>query len=307
MADQDGRTLAGVFPVMATPFDENGALDMAGLGRLVAFELDAGAHGLTILGNMGEVFKLSENERATVTAGVMDAVAGRAPVVVGIGPATTHLAAHYARVAQAQGADALLVPPPRQPGLSDEALLHHYTAVAEAVAIPLVVQDDPSSTGVVMSPALLASITEVVPPARYIKLEEAPTPLKIGRVRALGARDAGIFGGAGGLYCLEELDRGACGIMTGFAYPEILVQIYMAHRRGDHAEAARIFDHALPLIRFEAQPAIGLAIRKHLLRLRGALATAYVRPPAPAIDGATVEELRAIVQRLGLPLDGPNR
>src|SRR5438067_10294070 len=82
MADQDGRTLAGVFPVMATPFDEDGALDVAGLGRLVAFELDAGAHGLTILGNMGEVFKLSEDERATVTAGVIDAVAGRAPVVV---------------------------------------------------------------------------------------------------------------------------------------------------------------------------------------------------------------------------------
>ena len=134
-----------------------------------------------------------------------------------------------------------------------------------------------------------------------MKLEEPPTPTKITAMRRLPGGDGiRIFGGMNAMYFYEELSRGAVGIMTGVAVPDLLVRIYTAFARGDHAGAAAIFDRYASYIRYEGQQGIGLALRKELLRLRGAIATSVVRQPGPTLDDVTRRELADILARLGI-------
>jgi 4-hydroxy-tetrahydrodipicolinate synthase len=192
-----------------------------------------------------------------------------------------------------------MVAPPA--GLRGEAgLVAHYARVAAAVDLPLVVQDEPVTTGVIMPPPLLARLAAEIPTLVAIKLEEPPSPAKLSQVLALTGGHVGVFGGLGGLFFLEELGRGARGAMTGYAYPEALVEIYTAYTSGDRERAAAVFYHHLPLIRFEAQVGLGIGIRKEILRRRGAIRTAVVRPPAPTIDAQTWQELDELMARLGL-------
>jgi 4-hydroxy-tetrahydrodipicolinate synthase len=147
-------------------------------------------------------------------------------------------------------------------------VLDHYRAIGDAIRIPLVVQDYPPGTGTTLTPDLIARLFESVERFHYLKLEDAPAPLKIAQVRErLGSR-LPIFGGLGGLYFLEELDQGACGSMAGFAYPDLLSAVWQAHTAGQPEAAARLFYRYLPLVRFEYQPYIALAIRTEILRRR---------------------------------------
>ena len=173
--------------------------------------------------------------------------------------------------------------------------------MAAAIGIPVVVQDEPITTGVIMSPELLVRIAAEVPACRYVKLEEAPTPTKITAMRRLPGGDrARIFGGQNGMYFPEELSRGAVGIMTGVALPDLLVRIFTMFERGDRAGAAALFDRYASYIRYEGQQGIGLALRKEVLRLRGAIATSTVRQPGPVLDDVTRQELADILARLGV-------
>ena len=174
-----------------------------------------------------------------------------------------------------------MVSPPRMPKLNSNAVVAHYKALADAVDLPIVVQDYPPITGFAMEPALLARIAKEIPSARTIKLEDPPTPFKTARIlEAAGGTTVQIFGGLGGVFLLEELISGATGAMTGFAFPEILVRIMKHWNAGEHDAAADVFYRAVPLMRFEFQEGIGMAIRKEVLRRRGALASAATRAPA---------------------------
>ena len=218
------KELAGVIPITATPFDEQGRIDETSIATLVRFEVRCGVHGLNVLGIMGEYQKLTEGERRRVAELFLKEAAGRVPVVVGTSHGGTGVAAELSEAAEAAGAAAVMVAPP--PGLrGDAAILAHYRAVADAVTIPIVVQDEPVTTGVLMSPALLVRIAVEIPACRYVKLEEPPTPTKITAIRRLPGGDRlRIFGGMNGLYFFEELSRGATGIMTGVAVPDVLVR-----------------------------------------------------------------------------------
>jgi 4-hydroxy-tetrahydrodipicolinate synthase len=292
--------LRGVIPIAATPFDAAGRVDGASIASLVEFEARAGVHGLNVLGIMGEAHKLSEDERRRVAEAFLERVAGRFPVVVGVSHGGTAVAIALARAAAAAGAAAVMVAPP--PGLrGDAAVLAHYRAVAGAVDLPIVVQDEPLTTGVLMSPELLGRLATEVPACRYVKLEEAPTPPKISALRAApGGEGVRIFGGQNALYFVEELARGAVGIMTGVAFPDLLVRIQAAFERGGAPGAAALFDRYASYLRYEGQPGIGLALRKEVLRLRGAIATSVVRQPGPTLDEVTRRELGALLGRLGL-------
>src|SRR5204863_10095100 len=153
---------------------------------------------------------------------------------------------------------------------------------------PIVVQDDPPVSGFTMEPLLLARIARVVPRARTIKLEEPPTPLKIAKIRqAAQGLEVSILGGLGGVFLLEELMAGAAGVMTGFAYPEVLVKVVGLYRAGKIDDAADLFYKFVPLMRFEFQEGIGMAVRKEAWRRRGALADGSTRAPGPALDAGT--------------------
>ncbi len=289
----------GVYAILATPFDENGALDEGSLKSLVDFELRAGVAGLTILGIMGEAHKLGEEERRRVIQVVMEQVDGRVPVVVGTGHSGSEMAARLSREAEAAGAAAVMVAPSPF-AKSPEALHDYYAMVARAISIPIVLQDEPFSTGVLLPASLILELARAVDRITAVKLEEPPTPVKISQIRRLDGEGLAIFGGMGGQYFLEELRRGAVGTMTGFAYPEVLVGIQARLRAGNARDAVLLFYRYLPLIRYEGQVGIGLAIRKEILRWRGAIGAATIRTPGMRLDAETRQELYAMLELLGL-------
>ncbi len=288
--------LEGVFSVLPTPFTPEGKVDTQSLEKVVELFISAGVNGLTALGVTSEVARLSERERALVLDTVSAKVNGRVPVVVGATADAATSCIEYSRAAVSAGAAAVMVSPPRMAKLNSGTVIRHFSALAEAVDLPIVIQDYPLVTGYAMEPSLLAQITREVPTARTIKMEDPPTPLKIYRTLE-EARDIElrIFGGLGGVFLLEELMAGATGTMTGFAYPEILVEIVKLFRAGEVERAADKFYRCVPLMRFEFQEGIGMAIRKELLRRRGALAHATVRAPASAIDAGTSAALDRLI------------
>ena len=292
--------LRGVIPITATPFDAEGRVDEDSIVTLVEFEARCGVHGLNVLGIMGEFHKLTESERRRVAEVFIKSAAGRFPIVVGTSHAGTDACIELSQAAEAAGAAAVMVTPP--PGLKgDGAILAHYRAVAGAVSIPIVVQDEPVTTGVIMPPDLIVRIGSELPACRYVKLEEPPTPTKITALKRLpGSERLRIFGGMNGMYFFEELSRGAIGIMTGVAVPDILVKIYDLFVAGDAAGAAEMYDRYASYIRYEGQVGVGIALRKEVLRLRGAIRSSYVRPPGPALDEVTRAELAAILERAGI-------
>jgi 4-hydroxy-tetrahydrodipicolinate synthase len=228
---------------------------------------------------------------------------GKIPVVVGCSAPATRVAIERAREAKGLGAAAVMVAPPNNQKNLD-LVFAHYREVAEAVSVPVVVQDEPVNTGVVMSAAFVSRVMNEVENCRYVKLEETPTTIKISALLN-GIQDpekrAGIFGGLGGMYFYEELSRGAVGIMTGFAYPEILVRVYSLFSGGRKKEAREHFFRYLPLIRFEAQLGVGgVGIRKEVFALRRIIGSSHVRSPAPALDAETLRELEDLVEYLGL-------
>lgn len=291
--------LKGVYNITPTPFHGDGSLDVASLATLTEFTIAKGVDGMTILGVMGEADKLTDAERDIVIAQTVEAAGGRVPVCVGTTHAGTDGCVAHSRRAQQLGARAVMVAPPRLARATDAALLRHYLQVAGAVDIPVVVQDHPTSSGVVMSVELLARLGQEAERCRFVKLEDEPSPPKIAQLLAANST-LKVFGGLGGLMFLEELRRGAIGTMTGFGFPEILVDIERAFRSGDEAKAAAIFDRYCPLIRFENQPRINLAIRKQIYAQRGAMASARARFPAPELDPGTLADLRDLLARLGL-------
>lgn len=291
--------LRGMFAIMVTPFDEKGQVDVESLRSLVDFELRADIDGLVVLGILGEAHKLSEAERDLVIDTVLDEVEGRVPVVVGTSFTGTDIAVMLSQRAENKGAAAVMVAPPTNLNNLD-AVFEYYQRVADGLRGPMVVQDEPTQSGVLMPAPFLARLVDEIPQARYIKLEELPTPPKIGRVLELTEQSAGVFGGMGGIHFLEELERGAIGTMTGFAFPEVLVSTYRYFEADDLLSARRVFYRYLPLIRYEGQPKIGLALRKEILRMRGVIRSNTLRHPGSSLDEGTKTQLLGLLDYLDL-------
>lgn len=289
----------GVYAILATPFNEDRSLDLESLRSLVEFEINAGVHGITILGILGEVLRLTDDERSIVTETVVRAADHRVPVISGTGGSGTDIAKRNTIQAQELGVDGVMIAPPRLVKPNDEAIFNYFAEIARYCELPIIVQDEPVTYGVNFSIELIAKLSQVEG-IGYIKLEDPPTPIKISKIRSQVGNNFGIFGGMGGLYFYEELRRGACGGMTGFAYPEILCKIYESYHSGKHAEARDLFYKILPLIRYEAQPLVNLALRKEILKKRGAIKHSTMRPPATKIDSETVEELEELISTLNL-------
>jgi 4-hydroxy-tetrahydrodipicolinate synthase len=296
-------SLTGVCTITLTPFTEDGDVDLESIDSLAGLYLDSGVYGLTILGIMGEAHKLSDAERSMVVGRYIEAARGRVPVVVGCSAVATKVTVERAREAETAGAAAIMVAPPNNVRNLD-LVFEHYRRVAEAVSVPVVVQDEPVNTGVIMPAPFIARVINEIEGCRYVKLEEAPTTIKITNlIEKIEDPDkrAGIFGGLGGMYFYEELARGAVGIMTGFAYQEILVRTYELFSEGREREAREYFFRYLPLVRFEAQLGVGgVGIRKEVFKMRGAISSSHVRFPAPALDEETLRELEELVGLLGL-------
>jgi 4-hydroxy-tetrahydrodipicolinate synthase len=291
---------SGVFSVLPTPFGASGEIDPGSLRRVIDLFLDGGVNGFTALGVTSEVARLTDTERDEVLEIVLSHVAGRVPVVAGTTADGLRTCVEYTQRAKAAGAAAVMISPPRMLKINSDAVARHYAEVAAAVDAPIIVQDYPPISGYAMEPALLARIAREVPAARTIKLEDPPTPFKTSRILDQTAGlDVRVFGGLGGVFLIEELLAGAAGAMTGFAFPEILVRIVTSFRAGRVDEAADVFYRSVPLMRFEFQEGIGMAIRKEVLQRRGAIAHAGVRAPGGTLDQTTKDALDRVMAWVG--------
>jgi 4-hydroxy-tetrahydrodipicolinate synthase len=271
-------------------------VDLESLKRVIDLFVGAGVNGLTALGVTSEVARMNDAERVSVLQTVVRHVNGRVRVVAGATADGVRTCIDYTKFAKDTGADAVMISPPRTPKINSDAVVRHFAAVAAAVQIPIVVQDYPPISGFAMEPWLLVRIAREVPAANTIKLEDPPTPYKTSRIReAAQGMDIGIFGGLGGVFLLEELMAGATGAMTGFAYPEILVKIVKLYHSGDIDAAAAAFYPYVPLMRFEFQEGLGMAIRKEVLRRRGAITCAEIRPPGAKLDATTSAALDRVL------------
>ena len=296
-------TAKGVYLITVTPFTDAGALDLPSTDRMVDFCLEAGVTGLTVLGIMGEATKLTAEESRTYVKQVLARVAGRVPVVVGASAAGFAPMKELTQSVMDLGASGVMIAPPPTVK-TDDQIVSYFDMVSETLGpdVPWVLQDHPVSTGVQMSASVVLRIIKNSPTCVMLKHEDCPGLAKMSAYRA--ASDKGdakrisiLTGNGGGLFLPEELSRGADGAMTGFAYPEMMVDVVRAHAGGDVERAHDLFDAYLPLSRYEQQAGIGLAVRKHLLAQRGVIASAAIRKPGPKLSAADLADLDRLVKR----------
>lgn len=292
----------GVFIIAATPFTDDGALDLQSVDSLTDFYLGCGVHGFTLLGMMGEAHKLTAEESITVVARVIGRAQGR-QVIVGVSHAGLENVRRLSHEAMIAGAAGVMVAPP--PGLKgDDGIYNYYAQVFQALGpdIPVVYQDYPQTTGVYLPAPVFERLVDDFKQLVMLKHEDAPGLAKLTRIRdgekKPGRRRVSILVGNGGLYYPQEMRRGADGAMTGFAWPEMLVQVYDLFAKGKPEEAEDLFDLYLPLVRHEVQPAIGLALRKEVLFRRGAIKSPKQRAPGSSLTVTDKAELDTLIARL---------
>ena len=293
------KKFSGVHWMLATPFHEDESIDLASMGNLADKAVSSECEGMVCLGVTGEAARLTDRERYEVAKTVIQRAKGL-PVTVGTTAGSTAAAIERSKEAQELGAAAVMVSPPTMGKPNPETVFTHYSRLADAIDLPIVVQDYPSTSGIHMSPDFIAKLSSGITAAQYLKLEDPPTPPKISAIRKLVGDDMPIFGGLGGVFLLEELVRGSAGAMTGFAYPEVLVDIYRQMAEGDLAKAEETFTRCLPLMLFEFQEGIGVGIRKYALHSRGFIENPKVRHPGPNPTDETKEEFHRLVEAVGL-------
>jgi 4-hydroxy-tetrahydrodipicolinate synthase len=291
----------GVYAIAPTPFTEAGAIDVASTDRMVDFYRAADVDGITILGIMGEAPKLTEDE----AIGFVGQVVKRAglPIIVGVSAPGFAAMRSLAQTSMKLGAAGVMIAPP--PSLrTDDQIVGYYAQAVEAIGrdVPFVIQDYPLSIGVVMTPAVIRRIVMDNPSCVMLKHEDWPGLEKISALRAFqrdgSLRPISILTGNGALFLDFEMERGADGAMTGYCFPELLVDVVRLTRDGKREAAHDLFDAHLPLIRYEQQPCVGLAVRKYVLRRRGAIASDAQRKPAGLLSAPARAEVDFLLERL---------
>ena len=289
-------TFEGVYPILATPFHDDERPDLESCDRLVRFMAGLGVDGVTVLGVLGEANRMLDGEREALIRTAVQAAAGL-PVIVGTSHSGTQAAAALSEMAQELGAQAVMVTPHAEPVSSDQRVFEYYRAIGASIRIPIVLQDHPASSGVNMSVPLMLRIVNEVPNVAAMKAEAVPTAPKIrALLEGMTARKVPILTGLGALYAQFDLEAGSSGFNTGFAFPDVLMAMVKAAKAGDLARMRAIYTRILPLIVFEQQP--GVAIRKEILRLRGAIRGSRVRHPGVTIQPEVAERLRALLDQV---------
>ncbi len=290
--------LKGVLPIAPTPFQENGDLDLDGMRRVIDCMIDQGVDGICILANYSEQFVLSDAERDTLLRLSTEHVAGRVPVIATISHFSTRIAAERAkRAAEAGAVMVMMMPPYHGTGLraDEQGMLEHFSAVADAGRLSIMVQDAPLS-GVTLSVPFLARLAREVPLVRYFKIEVPGTAAKLrALLAAAGDMIDGPFDGEEGITLMADLDAGASGTMTSAMYSDLVKPIVEAHAAGRRQEAAALYGRLLPLINFENRQC-GLRGTKTVLKEGGVIKSDAVRHPQLPLPLTTKAELMELVR-----------
>jgi 4-hydroxy-tetrahydrodipicolinate synthase len=295
-------TASGVYVIAVTPFHDDGRLDDASADRMVDFYRGCGVTGLTILGMMGEAPKLDTDEAIGFSRRVIRRC-GKLPVIVGVSAPGFAAMRALARSVMDAGAAGVMIAPPASVR-TDDQIVGYFAQAVEAVGtdVPFVIQDYPQASGVLIAPSTIRRIVAAHASCAMLKHEDWPGLEKLTAIRrqmAEGAmRRVSILTGNGGVFLDFEMERGADGAMTGYAFPDMLVDVVRLQKAGARDAAHDLFDAHLPLMRYEQQPGPGLAVRKHILRLRGAILSDAQRKPAIPLSPLARAEVSYLLGRL---------
>lgn len=287
----------GIFVACPTPFTDTGELDLGSLTRLVDFHLEAGVHGLAVLSTQSEVHKLTSFERRRVIETAVFRSQGAVPIWSGIRMPGLAGVIEQARAAESLGVDGVLVGPLRN--TTSTELLEYYKSIVRVLRIPVIIHDAPAIFGAELPPEIITDLNQNAL-VRSMVTEHTPIGHKITSVDNLTGGNMTVFVGPGSLFFLEELGRGAAGVMTGFAFPEVLLHIYKLFSMGHAQEASSVFNRYCPLLRYDLPSKIRLTLCKHFYMKRGIIASDYVRIPSNRIDAITQRELDDAVDSVGL-------
>ena len=294
-------TSRGVYSIAATPFLDDGSIDFESVDRLTDFYEESGCTGITILGIMGEAPKLEPEESRAIIQRVVSRA--KVPVIVGVSAPGFAAMRSLARHSMDAGAAGVMIAP--TPALrTDDQITGYFAQAVEAVGadVPWVLQDYPLTLTVVMSAGVIARIINDHPSCLMLKHEDWPGLEKISKLRAMEKagelRPVSILCGNGGMFLDFEPERGADGAMTGYGFPDMLTELIGLFAAGKRDEAHDLFDAHLPLIRYEQQLGIGLAVRKHVLKRRGVIRSDVQRKPGLALTATARAEVDYLLARL---------
>jgi 4-hydroxy-tetrahydrodipicolinate synthase len=295
------HTANGVYAIAATPFKPDGELDTKSVDRMTDFYLSCGVSGLTILGIMGEAPKLDAAEALAFANQVVRR--SKVPVIVGVSAPGFAAMRSLARSVMDGGAAGVMIAPPASLRTDDQIVNYYAQAVAAiGTDIPFVIQDYPLLLTVVMTPNVIRKIVMDNPSCVMLKHEDWPGLEKISALRSFqregSLRPLSILVGNGGLFLDFEMERGADGAMTGYAFPDMLVDVVKLAQQGHRDAAHDLFDAHLPLMRYEQQQGIGLAVRKYVLQKRGAIAHDTQRAPAVLLSATAKAEIDYLLARV---------
>jgi len=295
-------TASGLFPIAPTPFHPDGRVDYASVDTLIQRYIAAKATGVTVLGIMGEAPKLEPEESLEITARFIDGM-GKLPVIVGVSAPGFAAMRSLARAVMERGAAGVMIAP--VPSLrTDDQITGYYRQAVEAIGadIPFVIQDYPLTLSVQMTPKVIRDIVQEHASCVMLKHEDWPGLEKISTLRGFqkdgSMKPISILTGNGGLFLDFEMERGADGAMTGYAFPEMLADVVDMQKVGRRDEAHDLFDAHLPLLRYEQQQGVGLATRKYVLMRRGFIASDAQRKPGGALTPAARAEVDYLLSRL---------
>ena len=293
---------SGVYSIAPTPFLEDGTIDWNSVDRLTDFYFAAGCNGFTILGVLGEASKMDGDEALALAERVIKRATGK-PIIVGVSASGFAAMRSLSRKVMDFGAAGVMIAPAM--GLkTDDQISAYFRNAVEAIGsdIPWVLQDYPHSTGVVMSNNVVRKVVTENPSLVVLKHEDWPGLDKITALRGWekdgSMRHISILIGNNGLFFDFELERGVDGANTGYAFPEMLIEAIKLSKTGKRDEAHDLFDAHLPLLRYDHQPGVGLAVRKYILMRRGVLSSWTMRKPAPIFSNETRAEVEYLLGRL---------
>lgn len=291
----------GVYAIAATPFHDDGAIDFNSVDRLTDFYEESGCTGITILGIMGEAPKLEADESRAIIKRVVERA--KVPVIVGVSAPGFAAMRSLARSSMDMGAAGVMIAP-GQGAKTDEQTINYFAGAVEAVGedVPWVLQDYPLTLNTVIATSVVAKIITNHPSCLMLKHEDWPGLEKISKLRAMQKsgelREFSILCGNGGMFLDFEPERGADGAMTGYGFPDMLSELVSLFEAGKRDEAHDLFDAHLPLIRYEQQLGVGLAVRKHILKRRGVIASDAQRKPGQMLTATARAEVDFLLARV---------
>ena len=291
----------GVYVIAPTPFHADGRIDERSTDHMVDFFLACGVTGMTVLGQMGEAPKLDQAEAAGLARRFL--ARSSVPIVVGVSAPGFAAMRSLTRAVMDAGAAGVMIAPPNTLR-TDDQIVAYYKQAAEAIGpeVPFVLQDYPLSFGVVMTPSVIRRIVTEVPSCVMLKHEDWPGLEKISALRGFqrdgSMRPISILCGNGGLFLDFEMERGADGAMTGYCFPDMLVDVVRLSAAGERDRAHDLFDAHLPLIRYEQQAGVGLAVRKYVMMRRGVLTSDAQRTPGSALSAGARAEVEYLLSRI---------